>query len=367
MYPPYRGGMGTVVEHDARCLQRLEGIDVHVFTPYRKMMCQNSDGDVQVHRLATWCAWGNAAIMKRLFFDLKTFDIIHLHYPFFGSDIVAVLASVFWRIPLVLTYHMRPRASGALGWIFRLYRWIFQGMIFACTRVLLVSSREYAHANGVHHRNLIEMPFGVDVERFFPGDQVMARRHLALPENVFTVLFVGGLDRAHYFKGLSVLLDACRLLKESWQLLVVGDGDCRGDFEAQVRQLGISAQVYFLGSVSQEDLPVVYRASDVHVLPSIDRSEAFGLVTLEAMASGVPSIVSDLPGMRTLIVPNETGLLVPSNDREKLAGALQYFCQRSDVVRGYGMRARDRACRLYHEHLLTEKLFSIYRHLFPIV
>ncbi len=356
VYPPYRGGIGTVADHDAACLRAL-GHRVEVFTPSHKTPSPIESG---ITRLQPFYAWGNGAVLFDLLTKLREFDVIHLHYPFFGSDILAAFAAKFWNIPLVLTYHMRPKASGILGFTFRAYRFMLERFVFQSAKVLLASSSEYAKENGVRHRRVEVLPFGINTERFVPGNRALARKAFGLSDNVPTVLFVGGLDRAHYFKGVDVLLAACSALKTPWQLLIVGDGNNRKTFESFAGDLGVSDRVHFAGSVPFADLPRAYQAADVHVLPSIDRSEAFGLVTLEAMACGVPSIVSDLPGVRSLIVSNETGVLVPPGDSAALTIALEQYCGDENFAKHCGERARIRACALYDERILADQLVRVY-------
>lgn len=359
VYPPYRGGIGTVADHDARCL-RVLGVDVDVFTPTYKDSARVETG---ITRLQPFYAWGNGAVLFELIQKLRGYDIVHLHYPFFGSDILAAFAARLWNIPLVATYHMRPKASGILGLTFRAYRAVLEPFIFRAAKVLFVSSKEYAQEHGVRHSHIEALPFGVDTERFTPGDRGAARRSFGMQEDVPTILFVGGLDRAHYFKGVNVLLAACAAMTGPWQLLIVGDGNNRKSFEALAANLGISDRTHFAGSVPFEDLPRAYQAADVHVLPSIDRSEAFGLVTLEAMSSGVPSIVSDLPGVRSLIVPDETGTLVVPGDTVSLTKELERFCGNEDFASRCGENARVRACALYDERILAKRLLGVYNSL----
>lgn len=359
VYPPYRGGIGTVADHDARCLRAL-GQTVDVFTPTYNIPTGSEAG---ITRLQPLYAWGNGAVLLDLVQKLRGYDVVHLHYPFFGSDILAAFAAKLWNIPLVVTYHMRPKASGILGLTFRAYRFVLERFVFRSARVLLVSSKEYAHEHDVRHRNIEVFPFGIDTERFAPGDRAAARRAFGLPEHIPTILFVGGLDRAHYFKGVDVLLSACATITPPWQLLIVGDGNNRKTFESLAAALGIHDRVRFVGSIPYADLPRVYQAADIHVLPSIDRSEAFGLVTLEAMSSGIPSIVSDLPGVRSLIVAGETGALVPPGNATALAAALMRFCGDEHFAKYCGALARIRACALYDERILAKRLLQVYNSL----
>jgi len=356
VYPPYRGGIGTVADHDAHALRAL-GAEVDVFTPTHKGLLGSEMG---ITRLQPFYAWGNGAVLFGLITTLRGYDAVHLHYPFFGSDILTAFAAKLWGIPMVATFHMRPKASGILGFTFRTYRRVLEPFVFRVAKTLLVSSAEYAKEHSVRHSHIEVLPFGVDTARFAPGDQRAARRAFALREDCPTIVFVGGLDRAHYFKGVDVLLSACAGMKGDWQLLIVGEGNNRSVFEKLARDLGIADRVHFAGSVSFDDLPMAYRAATVHVLPSIDRSEAFGLVTLEAMASGVPSVVSDLPGVRSLIVPNETGLSVTPADGELLTKALEQFCENEGFARLCGEHARTRACALYDTHVLAKRLMEVY-------
>ncbi len=103
----------------------------------------------------------------------------------------------------------------------------------------------------------------------------------------------------------------------------------------------------FFGRVTDEKLAELYRQARVHVLPSVDRSEAFGLVTLAAMASGIPSVVTDLPGVRGLIDPGKTGTVVPPNDPFALAQALREFFAYPERSEAMGRSARARALHAY--------------------
>jgi glycosyltransferase involved in cell wall biosynthesis len=111
---------------------------------------------------------------------------------------------------------------------------------------------------------------------------------------------VGALDRAHYFKGLPVLLKAIASLKD-WHLGIVGDGDCRRMYEQSVKRSPARDRIHFWGGLDREALRERYRAATVTVLPSTAMGEAFGLVLLESMACGTPVMASDLPGVRSVI------------------------------------------------------------------
>ncbi len=346
VYPPYRGGIGKTAEEYVNGL-RAQGHDVHVFTPSN-----------------TWgLRFGNAAVMPSLLWRLKGFDVIHLHYPFYGSAFFTAVAATLFRIPLVVTYHMKTKGTGFLGYFFWLHRVLVEPLILGDASMIFVSSLDYAHAVPLDWHNMHALPFSVDAERFSPGSDHVLRADLGIALESIVFLFVGGMDDAHYFKGLSVLIDAvARLPKdERWDVVLVGSGNQQSTFEAQAEQLGLTDRVHFAGRVDDVNLPRYYRMADVHVLPSIDRSEAFGLVTLEAAASGIPSLVSDLPGVRTLVIPEETGRRVRAGDVAAWTQAMQDMINDRSRCEAWGRHARTMAVDHYDPEKLLDQLISFYK------
>ena len=118
-----------------------------------------------------------------------------------------------------------------------------------------------------------------------------------------------------------------RVIAGSWPvkilvLVIVGRGDMRDSYEQEVDKLALGDRVHFAGYVPDDELPDYYRLADVTVLPSTTAGEAFGLVLLESMASGVPVIASNLPGVRTVVDPEMDGLLAQPSDEDDLAAKL---------------------------------------------
>lgn len=332
-YPPYRGGMGNAAASHVEAL-KAAGHDVAVFAP--------GEGLRPLFRI------GNSACAPQLWWKLRGFDVVELHYPFFGgAEWVWLWKKTFGRRKrLAVMYHMDAVGSGLFGAVFRLYRALFLKPVLRAADVVLTASRDYlasSQAASVKDDPRVrETPFGVDTERFRPRPDISKIEPLAL--------FIGGLDAAHYFKGVPVLLEAFTdVLKAvpDARLAIVGDGDLRAAYERRALELGIDKRVWFVGKVPDAHLQECFGHARVHVLPSVDRSEAFGIVTIEAAACGVPSIVSDLPGVRTVVEHGVTGLLVPPNDVRALARALTELLVAEERAAAMGRAARARAERLY--------------------
>ena len=342
-YPPYKGGMGRVAfEYTERL--RARGYNVHVFTSLDGAV---HDDPEYVHRIPSILSIGNASVMPSLFDRLSGFDLVHLHYPFFGgAEPVIVRKALRHDQGLVMTYHMDALASGIRGAIFEAHKRLLFPWIVSRADRILVSSKDYADSSSLapfkRLQDRIEIhPFGVDFIRFFPGREDEFFYTHNIPTNVPVMIFVGGLDDAHYFKGLMVLFDALQnLLKMPWHLLIVGDGNLRSMYEQRAQDLELGDRVTFVGGVSDEDLPRYYRMAAFHVFPSTRRAEAFGLVALEAAATGIPTIASNLPGVRSVVLDGATGLLVPPEDVKELQSAIELFLTRVDVREQFGHAAR---------------------------
>ncbi len=341
VYPPYRGGMGNVAYDYVEALKQ-EGHEVQVFAP---------------STIKPVFSWGNAAFIPQLMWRLRGFDVIHLHYPFYGSAIATCIAAFFTKTPIVMTYHMKTVASGWLGLIFKLYRFFVEPFLLASMNQILISSVDYANSIGIAGEKVIDFPFLIDTEKYAPGESDI-RQTLNISSDEKVILFVGGMDDAHYFKGIDVLMHAFAKAKNG-HLILVGDGNLRSGYERLANDLEIENRVHFAGNV--DSLIDFYRAADLHVLPSVNQAEAFGLVTLEAASSGLPSIVSNLPGVRTLVQDGVTGWIVEPGSMSDLERCIEVAL--SSDLKKMGEAARRRAVDVYSESDLGKKLTKIYESL----
>jgi glycosyltransferase involved in cell wall biosynthesis len=181
---------------------------------------------------------------------------------------------------------------------------------------------------------------------------------------------VGALDQAHRFKNVDGLLrafkrmqvddsqDVCNTLASA-QLWIVGDGDLRPELEALSRQLGLADRVRFLGKHPPTDLPPIYSAADVLVLPSTG-VESFGVVLIEALACGTAVIASSLPGVRTVVNDGHDGVLVPPQDEATLATTLGQLLSDRDRTQAMGQAGRSKVQTRYDWQVIGKLLESYY-------
>lgn len=362
VFPPYRGGIGTAAYTEARQLAS-RGHDVSVFVPRRRGEKNSEQKEkFRLFRLRPFLRYGNAAFLPQLRWRLSDFDIVHLHYPFFGGAEV-----IYKKIKskFIITYHHDVIGGGWLGKIFHWHTKNLMPKILAKADKIIVSSLDYAKNSNVkeilekNSEKFVEVPFGVNTEKFAP---VELRTDLVEKFNLFsgrTVLFVGGLDRAHYFKGLEVLIKAKAGVANA-KILVVGDGDLRLHYEKMLEELNLKDQVIFVGSIAAEELSDYYNIADVVVLPSLDQSEAFGIVLIEASACGKPIIASNLPGVRSVVQYGVNGFTFPPGNAKELATKINYFLDNPEAAKDFGKHGREIVLEKYDLKKVGERLEKIF-------
>ena len=246
--------------------------------------------------------------------DAEQFDIIHLHEP-----LMPMLCTTVLRLSSTATVGTFHATGGRPGYNFGkplttilLKKWFrrLQGKI-AVSKPAMEFVRNYFSG----YYNII--PNGVDLEHFSPDVSPIDEFN----DSKVNILFVGRLESR---KGLNYLLDAYQLVKRQTpdcRLIVVGPGTrLRRKYEKRVRRRKME-DVVFVGPVSYEELPRYYKTADIFCSPATG-SESFGVVLLEAMATGKPIVASNIEGYASVLTHGAEGLLVPPRDRKQLAQAL---------------------------------------------
>jgi glycosyltransferase involved in cell wall biosynthesis len=220
----------------------------------------------------------------------------------------------------------------------------------------------------VSQQGCIEVvPCGTDISTFHAIPRVEARAKLGLKLNEAIVLYVGRFDPR---KGIETLVRACSQLKDrsNLRLVIVGgsdpnsvDGQERERIEQIVRETGLIDQTLFAGQVGHDLLPLYYTAADVCVIPS--HYEPFGLVAIEAMACGTPVVASDVGGLKFSIVPEETGLLVPPQDVNGFAQAIDRILSDELWARKLRRQASLRVQQNFSWSGVAARLSDLYRRL----
>jgi glycosyltransferase involved in cell wall biosynthesis len=365
-FPPHYSGTGMVCYYNALGLALL-GHKVTVFTADYPPCQPVYPPEITVQRLRPWFRLGNAPFLPGLL-HLEGFDLIHLHYPFyFGAELIFYQA-VRRGQPYVLTYHQDVLFPGLLRFAERLHDNLLGNRILKRAAKVLATSWDYARASRLQGllrtkpEAVGELPNGVDTERFHPTiDAEALRAQYGLGGNERVILFVGALDRAHFFKGMAVLLQSLAHVRDRRaRLLIVGDGNLRTAYQRHASLLGLGERVIFCGRVSDAALPAHYALCDLLVLPSTTMGEAFGLVLLEAMACSKPVIASNLPGVRSVVSDGQDGLLVQPGNVHDLAEKISMLLDHPQRRQEMGARGRAKVEEKYAWPVIIPQLVRVY-------
>jgi glycogen(starch) synthase len=366
-YPPViEGGLARHVRKLAEALVR-EGVGVDVLTRAVSSITESREqggamaGGVRVNRvrepswprdLDRFVAW-----VERMNDDMlaagealaqeNTYELVHGHDWLVAPASQALAERL--GVPYVTTIHATEHGRHQ-GWvqdqpqshIHSVERWMARSadVVIVCSYYM----REHvADIFDLDERRIVVIPNGVDPSDLRPrGDLDALRREFAAPHEKL-VLLVG---RLVYEKGFQLALDALPGVIEqvgNVRFLVAGSGTHEGELKAQAERLGLSAHGRFLGWIGDDVLHSLYRIADLCVVPSI--YEPFGLVALEAMASGCPCIVADTGGLREVVPPGErVGLRFNGGDAEHLGVMIERLL--------IDVELRDRLVMEASEHVL---------------
>ena len=269
--------------------------------------------------------------VERIAARYEPYDLIHSHYWVAGLS--GIELSRQWQVPHAVMFH----TLGAVKEVFQQpeppFRIAGERRVVACADAIIgATSHERAFLIGQYQADASRVqvaPCGIDLEMFHPAGVEESRRRLAasVPELGVEggpgILFVGRLEQS---KGADLLVRALPLIQSRpcAKLWIVG-GDERDEVErARLRALaadcGVGQRVRFVNAVDRMQLPDLYRAAAVCVVPSA--YESFGLVAVEAMASGTPVVATRVGGLASTITHGKTGLLVGNRQPEGFASAL---------------------------------------------
>ena len=148
------------------------------------------------------------------------------------------------------------------------------------------------------------------------------------------------------------------------KLLIAGEGELREELEEKARSLKVNQKIIFLGKVSDEKLKYCYQICDLFVLPSVESSEAFGIVQMEAMAYGKPVVNTNLPtGVPYVSINGETGFTVPPRDSKALANAINRILNHKELATKFSKNALKRVKEKFSKEKMLESIYLIYKEL----
>src|SRR3989344_530972 len=356
LYYPWIGGVERHVQDLAEGIHGQAHVEVLVCQPKGKGVADSVNGVKVTRAESMGMFWGMPVSFSFPFVlrqKAREADIVHLHSPFPLGEASLLLAHLRGK-KVIVTYHsdiVRQKA------ILPFYGPLLKRVLSRADAIVVTSPNLRDSSPFLRHvkEKCRVIPLGIDIAAF------QERRAIPVtfpnPQRKKIVLFVG---RLVYYKGLEYLL--CAMQKVDALLLIVGEGPLKEKLQNQATTLGVAEKAVFLGRISDEELKNCYEISDVFVLPSVERTEAFGLVQLEAMLAGLPVGNTSLStGVPFVSVHGETGLTVPPRDASALAGVLQKILQNPTLAENFGRKSRERVREMFSEKEMIQKIQKLYQ------
>ena len=352
-YPPRIGGVASHVAELAQALHDL-GNEITVIAPASEgsLPAASSIGP-RVLRYSPWLRaqpvsdWLLAHWCRR-WITRHAIDVIHVH------GLRPLRAALTLGRPVVFTNHtsgfLKTVAAGGR-------RLKTLGRRIANTAHLIAPSEELVAAarTAGYVGRCDYIPNGVDAQRFTPGTAQVLRARWGLNDSHVAVVIARRLVEKN---GVMSAALAAPLLAPEVRLVFVGDGPLRAALEAELRRNGAHSRVHFTGAVANRDMPEVYRAADICLLPSL--LEATSIAGLEAMACGVPLVGTRVGGIPALI-GDDSGVLVPPKDSGAIAAALNGLAHDSARRQALGAAARRRIEARFTWQEIARQTLAVYR------
>lgn len=285
------------------------------------------------------------------------FDLMHLHAP--NPTMLLALAALPMRVPLVITHHSDVVRQKTLSLMQR----PFEHVVYRRAVCVLVDSPSYQEGSLLLQRyaeKVHTLPLGIELEPYLDPSPT-ALEHAATFRQKWGHPLWLSVGRIVYYKGLH---NAIRALPHvPGQLMVVGEGPLKPELQALAKAMGVADRIHWMGRLNAEELIGAYHAATALWFPSNARSEGFGLVQVEAMASGCPVINSAIPasGVAWVSLHEQTGLTIPVDDPDALATAANRLAASPDLRDRLGQQARARARSEFDDGLMAQRSLEHYR------
>jgi len=359
-YPPHLGGIEFHVRDLAEGLVRAgHEVKVLVSAEGRQSSTEVING-VHVMRLSRGFEAASTPVAynfsRYLLLAAPEADIVHFHFPYPWGEFAWMVKEPL--TPYVVTYHsdiVRQKLALAL------YKPLLNRFLNRANRIMASSPQMIENSPYLSPRRewCRQVNFGLPVERIahHPTAQARAAELRAQFGDRPIVLFVG---RLVYYKGVEVLVRS--MPDVDAEFVCIGTGPLRDSMVAIARVLDCEDRLHILDPVDDDELAAWYHAADVFALPSVEPSEAFGLVQIEAHAAGTPTVSTKLPtGVVYANLDGVTGFTVEVGSHEALAGGLNRLLNDDHLRAQLGQQARQRALSDFTVEAMVENVVAVYR------
>lgn len=292
----------------------------------------------------------------------EDFDVIHTHMPTPWSSDWSILISKLKGKKSIITIHNDMDKPGFFKKIItEIYlNTIFRLSLYLANKIIIVNpewKNSFKNTRWIlecYNKKIVAIPNGVDINLFKKSNKNHKK---------YDILFVSILDKYHEFKGFDYLMNSLKTIKKEYpkvKLLVIGEGELKGEYYKKAKFEEIESNVEFIGKKDQDELPKYYSNSSIFVLPSID-IEGFGIVAIEAMACKTPVIVTNIIGVAKEIKERNCGIVVPPKDPKALAEAIIKLLKNPKLAKQMGENGRRLVKEKYDWKKVAREIEKVYK------
>ena len=323
---------------------------------------ESVDRGVRIHRLRTICELFRTSLAPGYLWSARRWpaDVIHAHFPNPAADLACLLAPR--SAPIVLSWH--SEICIPQKFLIDFYSPIQRALLKRVDRIVVATPNHLEFSDWLpeFRHKVVVIPYGLDLERFQLSERQMGRvAELRSTAGGRSILLNVG--RLVGYKGQRHAIEALRSVPNA-ELWLVGCGPLESELRKLAVEVGVADRVRFFVDVSDDDLPLYFKACDVFVFPSTTPAEAFGLVQVEAMASGKPVVASNIrSGVTYVCLDGMNGLVVPPGDSEALGAALNRLLSSPELARRLGEAGRARAFSEFSSPVMIQGFMNLFRSL----
>ncbi len=359
-YFPHIGGIETLVKQYSEELGKYNNTEV------RTLVCRDGRGktyseNINGVRLTRAGSFGTyfSCPLSLSFIELfrkmaKNADIVHINVPFPLADTALMLSG--YKGKVIVSWHSDIVKQKKLLILYKPF------LKYLLNRADCILTATDGHINGSewlpkYRYKCKILPYGLNTDEYINIEKIPFLTEKASNPDCIKIFFTG---RLVYYKGVDVLIKAFSRVNYNCELFISGTGILENELKEKVREYNITKRVHFLGFLPEKQLKQAYADCDIFVLPSVERSEAFGIVQLEAMIYGKPVINTNLPsGVPYVSIHGKTGITVQPKNYRQLAQAVELLCRNKNLREKLGENARKRVFSEFDEKHIIKNLYGI--------
>ena len=361
-YPPSIGGIQLVMYDITETINKNKDIECDVLCSNDvNLYTEEVINNYRVFRTKTFGTYFATSATPQMIFKLRNiiseYDIIHLHLP----DPMANLALFFANTKnkkVILHWHSDIIKQKYLLKLYEpLQKWLMKraDKIIATTPKYIKESKYLQNFES----KCVSIPIGIDRDKLKSSIDLVNN----IKDKYKNKKIIFSLGRCVYYKGFEYLIDSAKYLTDEYMILIGGNGPLKENLQNKIIKNGLENKVKLLGRVEDDVLGSYYEACDIYCLPSIVKSEAFGIVQIEAMSFSKPIVATKIDGSGVDWVNKNhvSGINVNPKDSKGLAIAFNKLMSNNDIYKKYSEGSKNRFTKLFDRDTMANSIFNLYK------